>query len=474
MALLRAIVRRGRRGLRVVSPPNPLAHDLLVGCGAAASIEFAYLGFQYEGGFVTAPHVRRAIETGAIEWRERDAFEIMLALRAGADAGRGEAAPVGALRPDVALLHAQAADRHGNLFISDPYADELLARASVRALATAERIVERIDAITVPAERIAAVAEVPRGAFPTSCVGHYPWSARHIRGWVEAAAQGRFGEYVETLEAPGLAAAPGPPEKPAAAPENAGAEPHPDPARAAAIDHLVFVMARLVRDGETVLTGVASALPVLAVALARATHAPRATHITAVGAVNPRLGDGVLVPVSSVDPRLLERCESRLVLPDILDLARQGRIDTMFFGAAQIDAGARLNLTCIGDPRRPRVKLPGPAGSASVRPLVRRVIVMAPRHTRRTFVERVDFITSAPAPANRETWVVTDLAVLRLHEDGRLSLAARRVGTTTEDLRGATGFALPAGSDAVEPAPSAAERAALDVIDPGGTRYRLA
>jgi len=474
IALLREVVRRGRRGLRVVSPPNPLAHDLLVGSGAAASIEFAYLGFQYEGGFVTAPQVRRAIESGAIEWRERDAFVILQALRASAQGvpalpepgatsrDGGGAAMVAALRPDLALLHAQAADRDGNLFIIDPCGDDLLAHASGQVLATAERIVDRLDAVTVPARRVAAVARAAGGAFPTSCIGYYPWSAPHIRDWVEAAAEGRFMEYLEKLEAPG---------RPGPAPADGG-EMLAEASRSAAADHIVVAMARLVRDGEVVLTGVASALPVLAVALARATHAPRATHVTAAGAVNPRLGDGAPAPLSSVDPRLLQRCESRLVLTDILDLARQGRVDTMFFGAAQIDAGARLNLTCIGDPRRPRVKLPGPAGSATVRRLVRRVIVVAPRHTPRTFVGEVDYATSAPAAANRETWVVSDLAVLRL-VDGRLALAARRGGIPVEAVRGATGFDLHGDGEAVEPAPTAAEQAALERIDPAGARYRL-
>src|SRR5262249_19013194 len=62
MALVREIVRQKRRGLRLVSPPNPLPLDFLVGAGAAASIDFGYLGFQYEHGFVVAPNVRRAIE----------------------------------------------------------------------------------------------------------------------------------------------------------------------------------------------------------------------------------------------------------------------------------------------------------------------------------------------------------------------------------------------------------------------------
>lgn len=498
IALLRELVRQGRRGLRVVSPPNPLAHDLLVGGGSAAAIEFAYLGFQYEDGFAVAPHARRAIEAGSIVWRERDAFVILQALRAAAQGvaalpapglgdsahSRDEAAPAGgeaapgggpssamvaALRPDLALLHAQGADRNGNLFIGDPYGDDLLARAAARVLATAECVVDRLETVTIPAFRVEAVAAAPGGAFPTSCFGVHPWSAVHIRGWMEAAAAGRFADFLDRLPE-GFAAAP-----PGRESTTAG-EPHPGAAGPAgrddAADHLVTAMARLVRDGELVLTGVASALPVLAVALARATHAPRATHVTAVGAVNPRLGDGAPAPVSSVDPRLLERCEARLVLTDILDLARQGRVDAMFFGAAQVDALARLNLTCIGEPARPRVKLPGPAGSASVRTLVRRVIVVAPRHTPRTFVPAVDFVTSAPAPANEETWVVSDLAVLRL-VDGRLALTACRPGVSEDEVRRATGFDLPGAGTAVEPPPSATERAALDRLDPEGIRCRL-
>jgi len=484
IALLREIVRQGRRGLRVVSPPNPLAHDLLVGGGAAAAIEFAYLGFQYEAGFAMAPQARRAIESGAIAWRERDAFVILQALRAAAQgvaalpapglgdsahSGGASTAMVAALRPDLALVHAQVADRHGNLFIPDLYADDLLARAAARVLATAERVVDRLETVTIPAFRVEAVAAAPGGAFPTSCFGVYPWSAAHIRGWMEAAAAGRFADFLDRLPE-GFAVTP-----PGREPMTAGA-PHSGAARPAggdeAADHLVTAMARLVRDGELVLTGVASALPVLAVALARATHAPRATHVTAVGAVNPRLGEGVPAPVSSVDPRLLERCEARVVLTDILDLARQGRVDAMFFGAAQIDPLARLNLTCIGDPARPRIKLPGPAGSASVRTLVRRVIVVAPRHTPRTFVPAVDFVTSAPAPANEETWVVSDLAVLRL-VDGRLVLAASRPGVSGDAVRRATGFDLPRTGATVEPPPGAAERAALERLDPQGVRYRL-
>src|SRR6185295_6521107 len=183
-----------------------------------------------------------------------------------------------------------------------------------------------------------------------------------------------------------------------------------------AADRLIVGMARRIQDGDVVVTGLASALPMLAVAVARATHAPRLTYINCVGAVDPEVTTAL---PTSVDPRLLESASARLVVSDFFDMARRGRIDVMFFGAAQVDAASRMNLSCIGDPLRPKVKLPGPAGSTSIRPFVRKVVVLVPRHAPRVLVERVDFASSVPSDRNQETWIVSDLALLRL-EAGRL------------------------------------------------------
>src|SRR2546428_12961016 len=72
-----------------------------------------------------------------------------------------------AIRPDVALLHVRVADRKGNLRIDDPYADDLLARASVRVIATAETIVERLRGPTNPHNLVEAGAAAPAGGPPT-------------------------------------------------------------------------------------------------------------------------------------------------------------------------------------------------------------------------------------------------------------------------------------------------------------------
>ncbi len=498
MALVMELIRQRRRALRVVSLPNPLPLDLLVGAGAATEAEFGFLGLQYEGGFVVAPSVRHAIERGRLAWRERDVYEIVQGLRASAlglpflpapgaegseyrsvnrtpttpDPEGGEEMLIArALRPDVALVHAQAADGRGNLWISDLYADDLLARASARVVATAERIVDHVEAPTIPGRLVDRVAHVEKGAFPTSCHGHHPLAAPHLAAYLSSASEDRVGDYVERFViGPGghpaflQAAASGPaPAAPRTAPAAAV------PGREGRVDRLVVGMARSIGNGEVVTTGLASALPMIAVALAKATHAPRATYINCVGAIDPRI---TAASFTSVDVRLLDDCEGRVTLPELFDLARQGRIDLMFFGAAQIDPEGRLNLTCIGDYASPKVKLPGPAGSSSMRPFVRKAVLFVPRHSPRTFVPRVDFATSVASARNLATEVVSDLATLRL-AGGRLRLVARHAGVSLDEVRKNTGFPLEGDPRATTPEPTAGELEALRRLDPAGIRHRL-
>ena len=497
MALVFELIRQGRRDLRVVSAPNPLPLDLLVAAGAVAEAEFGFLGFQFEDGFVVAPSVKRAIEEGALRFRERDVYEIVQALRAGAQGVPFLPAPGGegsdyvkvnrtpsvgdpatggttliapALRPDVALVHAQAADRKGNLRVDDPYADELLACASLRVIASAETLVDHLDNPTIPRFLVESVSEAPGGAFPTSCHRRYPHSAAHLREYVAAATAGRAGDYIRryVTGTRDHAAFLGAVERPGGRDDAAPRSPDAPGRGPSAADRLVVEMARCIADRDVVATGVASALPMLAVALARATHAPHLTYLNCVGAVDP---DVRSASPTSVDPRLLDRCEGTFSLPDLFDLGRRGRIDLMFFGAAQVDAAGRTNLTCIGDFARPRVKLPGPAGSSSMRPCMPKVVIAVPWHSPRSLVDRVDFCTTAPSPRNSVTTVVTGLALFRL-EGGRLRLFSRAEGVSLEDLRAATGFPLDGGGETAA-GPTRAEAEALRVLDPAGIRHRM-
>ena len=80
---------------------------------------------------------------------------------------------------------------------------------------------------------------------------------------------------------------------------------------------------------------------------------------------------------------------------ELFDCAGQGRIDVFFLSGGQIDGEGNINLVSIGDYEQPKVRFPGSFGSAYLYYVVPKVILFRLEHTRRTLVEKVDFI-SAP------------------------------------------------------------------------------
>jgi glutaconate CoA-transferase subunit A len=219
MALVRELIRQGRRDLHLVGSAHGIDVDLLVAATAVSTCEESYVGFEQDLGL--APSYRRAAEGGEIRIAESCCITILTQLRA-AEAGvpflpvrgvkgsdirslhpeyaeitcpfTGEVLiAVPALSPDVALIHASVGDRRGNLHFDKPYVlDERFASASKRVVATVERLASteevRAAGITVPAHLVAAVAEAPFGAHPTSCYPDYAYDRTHLREYVAAAA----------------------------------------------------------------------------------------------------------------------------------------------------------------------------------------------------------------------------------------------------------------------------------------------
>jgi glutaconate CoA-transferase, subunit A len=221
MALVRELVRQGRRGLHLIGSAHSIDVDLLVAVGAVRRCEESYVGFEQDLGL--APAYRRAAEQGTIEVAESCCATILAQLRAaemglpflpvrgvrGSDIIRlhpeyaeitcpftGETlVAVPALRPDVALLHAPIGDRYGNLHLEQPYVlDERFASASRSVVATVDELVptDEVTAagVTIPAHLVAAVAEVPYGAHPSSCYPRYGYDRAHLREYVSAAQSG--------------------------------------------------------------------------------------------------------------------------------------------------------------------------------------------------------------------------------------------------------------------------------------------
>ena len=108
-------------------------------------------------------------------------------------------------------------------------------------------------------------------------------------------------------------------------------------------------------------------------------------------------------------------------------------------GAAQIDRWGNLNTTVIGAYQRPDVRLPGSGGACEIALNAKRVIVVM-NQSRRSFVERVDFVTSPghrrpDGSGGRPAWagagpmaVVTQLGVYHFGEDGEMELAGLHAG----------------------------------------------
>jgi glutaconate CoA-transferase subunit B len=231
---------------------------------------------------------------------------------------------------------------------------------------------------------------------------------------------------------------------------------------------VVTAMARQIEDGSVVATGAASPLAILAIAVAKATHAPRLTYLACIGAVEPEV---VRLRGSSEDTAYFEGRRGDFTIPDLFDHARRGRIDVMFFGAAEVDSVGCTNLTGTGSLEKPAVKFPGVAGAATLRRWVNRPIVVVGRQNRRNLVEQVQIASTSDS--SRRTPLITDLGVFELCAQGA-TLIARHPAATLQIIRGRTGFAFQAACPLpVTAEPSRDHLNAIRSIDPERFRDRL-
>ena len=234
-----------------------------------------------------------------------------------------------------------------------------------------------------------------------------------------------------------------------------------------AADRFVWQMAAQIDDGAVVATGVASPLAVLAIAVARETHAPRLTYLACVGSLNPRV---TRLHRSSEDLAYLDGRAGEITIPDLFDHARRGRVDLIYFGAAQLDALGRTNLTAAGTLAAPTAKFPGVVGACSLRRWCKRPIIIVPRQTRRALVPRVAVRSTED---DRRTRVLTDLGQFSVGPGGAV-LEAVAPHTSLDTIEARTGFAFTI-ADALEviPDPAPDERDVIAALDPDGLRFEL-
>ena len=221
---------------------------------------------------------------------------------------------------------------------------------------------------------------------------------------------------------------------------------------------MTVAAARQLRNRMVCFVGIG--LPSAAANLARATHAPDCVLIYESGAIGAK---PTRLPLSIGDGELAETADAVVSVPEIFNYWLQGgRIDVGFLGAAQIDRHGNLNSTVIGPYDRPSVRLPGAGGAPEIARSSKEVIVIV-RHSRRTFVDTLDFLTSV---GERTSMVITDLAILRPDPATReLTVSCLHPGVSVEAVTAATGWAVRIAPDmAVTPPPRADELLALRAL----------
>jgi glutaconate CoA-transferase, subunit B len=241
----------------------------------------------------------------------------------------------------------------------------------------------------------------------------------------------------------------------------------------------------LVTGGPAALYG--TAIPIAAMELARRTHAPGLTCLLAGWSHNPDLSGLEALPDSEFVPELRDlECDARMIAYPTTWSMKRGDIDFGFCSAAQVDASGSVNSVCIGDWKRPKVRLVGPILQPEHMTLFGREYVMMPHHDRKNFVANVDYVSGVGYPGGRSGrralglthggphLVITPKCIFDFDEEGRMRVRSINPGITPRELQEATGFDLGNLSEARETALPTDEE--LDFlrryVDPRGVLLR--
>jgi acyl CoA:acetate/3-ketoacid CoA transferase beta subunit len=165
-------------------------------------------------------------------------------------------------------------------------------------------------------------------------------------------------------------------------------------------EYLAFLGASVLEDEKSVFVG--TGLPIIASMLAQKTHTPGLLILFEAGGIGPLLPE---LPVSVGESRTYYKGIAASSMHDVMSLSQAGYVDFGFLGAAQIDIHGNINTTVIGNHDLPTVRLPGSGGANDAGSFSQRLIIIIANQSKRTFVDKVDFLTTAgylDGPESRE------------------------------------------------------------------------
>jgi len=537
MAVVREIIRQKITGLKVMSIVGGWEMEWLLAAGAVEHLIFSFLSLE---SFGLPPNFRRVAERKMIQLTEIEGCSMIKGLQA---AGQGvpfaafkgpkgseivqeapelyktvtcpftgqELTAVQAIRPDVAVLHAQRADAQGNVQIFGTSASDLdMAMAAKAVIVTVEEIVspdeirQNRSATLLFRNEVNLVVHQPFGASPCSCV---PCYAPHL-GQMMQDAQGLQPKNAAQYVLPTIGRSEGDYW------EKAGGDaaraklrtlaakvrkiPYPetlDDAPAGQVDvadQMVVSLARTIEDGDAIVLGSFTPLAYAAYMLAKLTHAPNA-FIVGYSGVDPLPFQLGFHTSEAACTRFAAGLWSMTQCIEALHL--RGRGDVEAISSAQLDANGDINISWLAMPLRdaqgnptgeinPRgLRLPGGAGAPVVYGLHRKGVGYFASHSKLVFVPKVNYVTGTRfyfTPEERlaqglrpgPMLIITNLCVMEMVERGTWKAHSLHEGVTAEAVAENTGFPVevPADCPTTRP-PTAQEIRLIAEIDPQGIRF---
>jgi glutaconate CoA-transferase subunit B len=211
---------------------------------------------------------------------------------------------------------------------------------------------------------------------------------------------------------------------------------------------MTIAAARALRNDDVCFVGIG--MPSGAANLARLTHAPGITLIYESGTIATKPD---VLPLSIGDGELCDTALTTVSVPEMFRYWLQGgRITVGFLGGAQIDRFANLNTTVVGPYDKPKVRLPGGGGAPEIAVSCGEIFIIM-RQDRRSFVEKLDFITSLGhgeggghrarlgVKTKGPTKLVTDLAVFEPDAESKeMTVVSIHPGVTREKIAAHTGW----------------------------------
>jgi acyl CoA:acetate/3-ketoacid CoA transferase beta subunit len=244
------------------------------------------------------------------------------------------------------------------------------------------------------------------------------------------------------------------------------------------IDELISVcISRQIQDGELVAQGIATPLVAAGYILAKLTHAPNMSFVSAIG--QAVCYDWSPVSITNIENLWIKQgLFSKGFTAAVCDFMSR-LAPKEFFRPGQVDAYGNFNNIHMGGTyQKPRLRLPGSGGIPDVTVFEENVCLYVPRHGRHTFVKELDFRSGLGHAHERRygagpRYLISDLGQFDFEpENGRMRILTLHTGVTLRRVQAKTGFELIFNDDIPETTPPTATELRLlrEEIDPLGVR----